>query len=216
MGNDNRLFQEIKAGKKQSFEQLFRAYYSPLCVFAHRFIDDADDCEEVVQDFFLKIWEKRNEIDITTSVKSYLFGSVRNRCFNYLKHQKIKQQYQNNIIHLTDSDSYQSNEFLEIDLIEKINRCIAELPDRRREIFVLNREKGLKYREIADQLGISIKTVETQMGHALRELREKLKDYRQLLISFLIIKKQLIREICKSGVKSEKEWKELKSFKQLK
>ena len=76
---------------------------------------------------------------------------------------------------------------LEIDLVEKIEKSIAELPQRRREIFVLSREKGLKYREIADELGISIKTVEAQMGQALKDLRDSLKEYRQLLISFLFV-----------------------------
>lgn len=188
MDNDNQLFQEIKQGNKQSFEVLFRNYYAPLCHFAHRFIGDTDDCEEVIQSFFLKIWEKRSGIDINISVKSYLFGSVRNRCLNYIKHQKIKQQYQSNVTQSTVNDDHSSNSFLEIDLIEKIDQCISALPKRRREIFILSREQGLKYREIADKLGISIKTVETQMGHALKELREKLKDYQQLLISFLIIR----------------------------
>ena len=205
MENDNKLFQEIKQGNRQSFERLFRSYYAPLCLFAHRFIDDPDDCEEVIQSFFLKIWEKRKGIDINTSVKSYLFGSVRNRCLNYIKHQKIKQQYQSNVVQSTSNDDYSSNAFLEIDLIEKINQCIAALPERRREIFILSREQGLKYREIADNLGISIKTVETQMGHALKELREKLKDYQQLLISFLFIRNSSDRgngaQKCQSCIK---------------
>ena len=190
MGNDNQLFKEIKHGNKKSFERLFKTYYASLCVFAHRFIDDPDDCEEVVQSFFLKIWDKRKNIDINTSVKSYLFGSVRNRCLNHIKHQKIKQQYQNTIVQSANIENHASNDFLEIDLIEKINNCIAALPERRREIFILSREQGLKYREIANKLNISIKTVETQMGHALKELREQLKDYQQLLISFLMISHQ--------------------------
>lgn len=186
MENDKQLFQEIKQGNKQSFEKLFRNYYAPLCLFAHRFINDRDDCEEVVQSFFLKIWEKRAKIDINTSAKSYLYSSIRNRSINYIKHQKIKQQYQSSVNHSIGSDSHSSIDFVEIDLIEKVNLCIASLPDRRREIFVLSREHGMKYREIADQLGISIKTVETQMGHALKELRLQLRDYQQLLISFFI------------------------------
>jgi len=188
METDTNLFQLIKQGNKQSFEQLFRSYYSPLCLFARKYIKDPDDCEEEVQAFFMKLWDKREEIDITTSVKSYLFSSVRNRCLNYIKHQKIRHEYQSEIMSTTSESDFSSNYFMEIDLIEKIDKSIASLPDRRREIFLLSREQGLKYREIADQLDISIKTVETQMGQALKDLREKLKEYRHLLITLLLCK----------------------------
>lgn len=186
MENDKILFSQIKEGDKQSFELLFRSYYAPLCLFAKKYIKDEDDCEELVQSFFLKIWEKKASIVINTSVKSYLYGSIRNRSLNFIKHQKIKQDYQAEIVYSTTNEDYNSSNFMEVDLISKINKSIESLPGRRREIFVLSREHGLKYKEIAEKLGISIKTVETQMGHALKDLREKLKDYKQLLSSFFI------------------------------
>jgi RNA polymerase sigma-70 factor, ECF subfamily len=169
-----------------SFERLFRQYYAPLCLFARRFVSDRDDCEEIVQGFFTSLWEKREAISITTSVKSYLFGSVRNRCLNHIKHQKIKQEYANERLSHPDEELDYSKYYLEIDLQQKIEKSIEALPPRRREIFILNREQGLKYREIADQLGISVKTVETQMGQALKELREQLKEIHRLIITFLI------------------------------
>jgi len=189
MIDDRNLFVQIKRGDKKSFEILFRAYYAPLCQFSRKYIKDADDCEEIVQSFFLKLWDKKDELDINQSVKNYLFSSVRNRCLNFIKHEKIKQEYQSEIMKNPDGQIDPTSFIMEVNLVERIDQCIADLPERRREIFMLSREQGLKYREIADQLGISIKTVETQMGQALKELREKLKDYQRLLISFLWVQK---------------------------
>lgn len=187
MGTDNNLFHQIKHGDKQSFELLFKSHYAPLCSFANNYIKDKDDCEEIVQTFFLKLWERKSEIDINTSIKNYMFSSVRNSCLNYIKHQKIKASYQTEILYTNNLNDNIYENFLEVDLIHKIEKIIAELPDKRREIFILSREQGLKYREIADKLQISIKTVETQMGHALKDLRDKLKDYQSILITFFII-----------------------------
>lgn len=188
MENDKHLFQQIKKGDKKSFEKLFKTYYAPLCLFARQYILDPDDSEEAVQSFFLKLWDDRKKIAITTSVKSYLFGSVKNRCLNYIKHQKIKQAHQSEVIKSAKIESNSSSFLLEVDLMKKIEASINSLPPKRREIFILSKEHGLKYREIAEKLGISIKTVETQMGHALKDLREQLKDYKQLLISFFMLR----------------------------
>ncbi len=184
MDNEKVIFQQIKEGNKQSFEKLFRFYYAPLCHFSRKYITDPDECEEIVQGFFLKIWEKRSALDITVSVKNYLFSSVRNRCLNYIKHQKIRQGYKTEVLSKNDSQLNPDNYLLEVDLQNKIREGIDSLPPRRREIFMLSREEGLKYREIADKLGISIKTVETQMGQAMKDLREKLSTYKSLLITF--------------------------------
>jgi RNA polymerase sigma-70 factor, ECF subfamily len=200
MTNDRDLFLKIQQGDKNSFEILFKTYYASLCHFSRNYIKDQDDCEEVVQGFFLKIWEKRAELDINTSVKNYLFSSIRNRCLNHIKHQKIKLNYQSEILSNPENTIDTSCFFLEIDLIEKIDKSIATLPNRRREIFLLSREQGLKYREIADQLGISIKTVETQMGQALKDLREKLKEYQNLLITFLWFQHQKSVRVTPSSV----------------
>lgn len=186
MGNENNLFIQIKKGDKKSFETLFKTYYAALVHFAKSYLSDQDECEEIVQAFFLKLWEDRKKINITISVKSYLFSSIRNRCLNHLKHEKIKQAYESHAIQTHQNEINVSDHFIEPDLMEKINRFINELPPRRKQIFILSREHGLKYREIADELGISIKTVETQMGHALQELRDKLKDYKHILLSWFL------------------------------
>ena len=107
--------------------------------------------------------------------------------YQLLEHSKIKVEYQNDFLKSTDAQSDFSDAMLEIDLVEKIEKSIAELPQRRREIFVLSREKGLKYREIADELGISIKTVEAQMGQALKDLRDSLKNTGRFISFFVCI-----------------------------
>jgi RNA polymerase sigma-70 factor, ECF subfamily len=185
MDKDLQLFNEIKGGNKKVFEQLFKAYYAPLCLFSKQFLKDHDECEEVVQNLFLKIWEKRESIEIVTSVRSYLFGSVRNSCLNWLKHRKIQQEYQKVVERYEATEDTYGSYFLEVGLLEKIEKAISSLPERRREIFLLNREKGMKYREIAESLGLSVKTIETQMGQALKTLREALALYRNTIITFL-------------------------------
>lgn len=187
MNNDQQLFSKIQDGDKKSFELLFKTYYAPLCLFVRQYISDLDEGEEIVQGFFLKLWEDRNKIIIATTVRSYLYGAIKNRCLNYIKHQKIKQQHVSEVLNTNASEKHASNFFMEVDLMKKIEASIDSLPPRRKEIFVLSREQGLKYREIAEKLGISIKTVEAQMGQALKDLREKLKDYKQLLVSFIIL-----------------------------
>jgi RNA polymerase sigma-70 factor, ECF subfamily len=189
MKDDQENFLLMREGDKDAFERLFKTYYAPLVLFARTFIADRDESEEMVQGFFMKLWEDREKIDITISVKSYLFRAVRNRCLNQLKHEKIKQEYQSAIQNLPLSEKSLEPFFMEIGLIEKIEKSIALLPPRRKEIFLMSREQGLKYREIAEQLNISVKTVETQMGQALKDLREQLKTYRHLIVSFIITTK---------------------------
>lgn len=186
MKTDQEIFLQIRDGNKKAFEQLFKTYYAPLILFARTFLSNHDDCEEMVQGFFLKLWENRQKIDITVSVKSYLFRSVRNRCLNQLKHEKIKKDYQLAVHNLPFIEKAAEPFFMEVGLIEKIEQSIAALPPRRKEIFLMSREQGLKYREIAEQLQISVKTVETQMGQALKDLREQLQAFRHLIVGVLI------------------------------
>ncbi|MDA3818414.1 MAG: RNA polymerase sigma-70 factor [Prolixibacteraceae bacterium] len=184
MEKDKQYFSAIKKGDKKSFELLFNAYYNSLCYYALKFLDDYDDAEEVVQDVFITIWEKRSTTVLPLSVRNYLFGSVRNRSLNVLKHKKIVDRHKSDNLkaQLEQSDD---ELYREIDLMNKINAHIDALPPRRREIFILSREYGLKYREIAEKLNLSVKTVEAQMGVALKSLRENLKEYKTLIIGLI-------------------------------
>ncbi|TKG93567.1 RNA polymerase sigma-70 factor [Puteibacter caeruleilacunae] len=184
------LLKHIADSNTKAFEQLFNSYYQILCVYCKHYFTDNQICENIVQDVFVRIWEKRTELEITTSLKVYLFSAVKNRCLNQLEHQRVRQDYfeKNNKLRQTDY-SRSSDFYYEVGLAEKIKDAIDSLPPRRREIFRLNREKGLKYKEIAEKLNISVKTVEVQMGQALKDLREKLKDYNSDLHLFFWIRR---------------------------
>lgn len=181
------LFERVKNGDVEAFEILFHRYYRHLCVFSSHIIHDDDSAEEIVQDFFVRLWEKRNQIHIETSVKNYFFRSVKNLCLNHIQHDKTKIRYSQHV--RTEGEKQTSGEdlFFEMDLSEKIEESINSLPEKRQEIFRLSREEGLKYREIADRLNISVKTVEAQMGLAIKTLREKLKKYNTFFTLLLCV-----------------------------
>jgi len=183
---DQNLWIGLKEGKQTALEMIFKTHYRPLCNYAYSFLNDKDEAEEVVQSSFISLWEKRDTISIQTSFKSYLYRMVRNACLNAIKHQKVKKSYadQEKIsgepIHNLVSETVVSTE-----LEARIFKAIEVLPEQCRLVFQLSRFEELKYQEIADQLGISIKTVENHMGKALKIMREQLKEYLPLLIIYL-------------------------------
>ena len=162
---------------------LFRTYYQPLCNYAFTFVQDRDEAEEIVQSTFLNIWEKRENLSIHTGVKPYLYAMVRNACLNVLKHEKIKQQHATMEMAIAErSIESVASTVIASELEAKIHDAMDHLPEQCRLIFKLSRFEDLKYAEIAEQLNISIKTVENQMGKALRIMRDQLRDYLPLLI----------------------------------
>lgn len=187
---DKELYLKLKEGDERAFQVLFRKYYSAMCHFARQFLNDSELAQETVQDMFVKIWEKRETLNIETSVKHYFFRSVRNHCLNQIQHEKIKKQYANRILETAHQEINPDQYYLEVGLIQRIEKSIDSLPPKRKEIFRLSREQGMKYKEIAETLHISVKTVEAQMGLALKYLRYELKDFSNYLMTlFLIFKK---------------------------
>ena len=184
---DKELYRKLKEGNELAFKALFQKYYSAMCHFAFQFLQDSEMAEETVQEFFVRLWEKRQSLNIETAVSQYFFRSIKNQCLNQIQHQKIRKQYASKMMEsfhqAVDPEQY----FMEVDLIKRIEKCIESLPPKRQEIFRLSREQGLKYKEIADELNISIKTVEAQMGLALKYLREELKEFSNYLLSLLLI-----------------------------
>lgn len=178
--------QALSEGDITTFEMLFRTFYQPLCNYAYSFLRDREGAEEVVQSTFLLVWEKRETLGIRTSVKPYLYAMVRNACLNVLKHEKIKQRYAGEEIAMADR-SYESvgHTIASNELEYQIKVAMDELPEQCRLVFKLSRFEELKYAEIAEQLGISVKTVENHMGKALKLMREKLKDYLPLIMVML-------------------------------
>ncbi len=185
VSEEKTLFEAIKRNDEKAFEKLFHQYYGHLCLYASHMLLDEVSAEEIVQDFFVKLWEKRKHLTIETSVKSYLYRSVRNLCLNLIQHNKTKLQHAKSVISDAAQNPDHEDQFYEIDLAQKIQESILSLPEKRQKIFRLSREDGLKYREIAEKLNLSIKTVETQMGLAIKTLREKLKNYNTFLTLFL-------------------------------
>lgn len=151
-------------------------------------MEDLESAEEIVQDLFVRFWEQRDTKEITTSIRAYFYSSVRNACLNQLKHLKIKDKYkQEQERELTFNSSQDQNDLELSELDQKIHNAINALPEGRRKIFILSRFDGLKYQEIAEKLNISIKTVENQMGEALKFLRVQLKDFIVTVLIFLKI-----------------------------
>ncbi|ALO16611.1 RNA polymerase sigma factor CnrH [Salinivirga cyanobacteriivorans] len=172
--SDKHIIKQIRKGDKTAFEHLFKTHYNELCNFANSFVKDPDEAEEIVQDVFYKLWQKRKQLIIQKNLRGYLFKTIRNKCTAYGRHLKIKQQYEQdpNTSHTPESPL----ELLEATQMENLfNQTLMQLPERCRKIFNLSREQGLKYREIAIELSISIKTVEADMGSTLKALREALK-----------------------------------------
>ena len=182
INNDDKLLQKIKAGDETAFELVFKNYYPHLVLLAQKYLSDKDLSESIVQSVFVKMWEKRREIEIR-SLKGFLVVAVRNRCTNELKHQQVVREYEK----VNDSkDEAVWMTFNENVYLQKINNVIEELPEQRRRIFKMSRMDGLKYREIAEKLNISPKTVEVQMSKALKYLRIHLSDYLSLLIILIL------------------------------
>jgi len=187
---DKELFKKLKEGDKPAFKVLFQKYYSVLCHFAFQFLHDNEMAEETVQELFVHIWEKRKSLNIETSVKHYFFRSIRNQCLNQIQHQKIRKHYASKMMESSHHEIDPEQYFMEVDLVKRIEKSIESLPPKRQEIFRLSREKGLKYKEIANELNISVKTVEAQMGLALKYLRDELKEFSNYLVSLLLIFKK--------------------------
>lgn len=173
---------------KQRLEQLFGELFIPLCNFGKGLVHDDDAAKEIVQDVFVNLWQKRETLDPEKSIKSYLFQSVSNRSLNYIRdHQKFRSHYLDMEIEL--ERSIEDYDFLVGEETQnKIEAAIQKLPEKCREVFELSRFEEMKYNDIAEKLGISVKTVEVHMSKALRILREELKDMIMILL-FLLLEK---------------------------
>lgn len=176
MLSETEILQEIRAGNQAVFEQVFHTHYAALCRFSMQYLSDPEEAREVVQELFLVLWEKRQQVEISSSLKSYLYQSTRNKCLNHLKHLKVRDNYADHAkAHYPRATEANPAEYAGLEA--RISQAVESLPTRCREIFELSRYEGLKYREIADMLQLSPKTVEVQMVKALKTLRDQLKDY---------------------------------------
>jgi RNA polymerase sigma-70 factor (family 1) len=172
------LISKINKGDSSAFSCVFSVYYKDLVIFACRFTNEINSSEEIVQDIFVRLWEEHESVNITISLKSYLLIAVRNRCIDWIRHKKILQKHNDFVLENSprlefDADSY----ILYSELQEQIEAALARLPEAISATFRMNRNKGLKYSEIAELMDVSVRTVEVRIGKALHLLRNYLKEY---------------------------------------
>ena len=176
--HDLYFFSRLKSGDENAFDYLFNYYYPGLIVFANKYLRDNHLSEEIVQGVFLKLWQDRRFIEINTSFKSYVFQSVKNKCLDVLKHRKIKDEYEKKILDENENSREETWEaFVESELYALLIKAIEKLPPECQKIFQYSRIRNKSNKDIAEKLGISVKTVENQITKALRQLRIELKDY---------------------------------------
>lgn len=185
LSDTDSLLIALQRGEQKAFETLFRRYYPVLCAYGHRFVN-LEDAEEIVQDSLLWIWENRENLIIESSLSSYLFKMVYRRALNKLVHIDAIQRadtrfYEEMQEMLQDTDIYQIEE-----LTQRIKGAVTTLPESYREAFVMHRFRDMSYKEIAEILGVSPKTVDYRIQQALKQLRIELKDYLPLLLPILL------------------------------
>ena len=178
------LLSAVQRGDQKAFDTLFRRYYPMLCAYGHRFVE-LEDAEEIVEDSLLWIWENRETLVIESSLNSYLFKMVYRRALNKLAHIDATQRadtrfYEEMQEMLQDTDYYQIEE-----LAKRIEDAVAALPESYRVAFVMHRFRDMSYKEIAETLGVSPKTIDYRIQQALKQLRVDLKDYLPLLLPLL-------------------------------
>jgi RNA polymerase sigma-70 factor (ECF subfamily) len=172
------LLKRLVSGDENAFSMVFSACYTDLVLFAMTIVRNSDIAEEIVQEIFVKLWEGHENLQIKTSLRSYLLRSVQNRCIDWYRHEKVRQSHIEDISsHMVlfdcDTDEYMFGSELE----ERIEKILSLIPPDCSEAFRMNREQGLKYNDIAEKLSVSVRTVEVRVSKALHLLRKHLQDY---------------------------------------
>ena len=174
--NEQEWIEGIRTGDEAAFEEMFRAYYPKLCRFAAEYVDSSGRARDLVQDVFLRVWDGRSEWRVDRSLKAYLYQSVRNRALNEVRNRDTRNAAVDDLEYTSSrhrkpsaADAAHGNA-----LSRQVDEAIQSLPRRRRMAFLLHRRHGFTYQEIATVMGITAKTVENQIGRALKSLREEL------------------------------------------
>ena len=184
--NDTVLIHRLQKRDEAVFEQVFKSNYKNLHAYAFSILRDEADAEEMVQSVFYKLWERSENLSISGSITAYLYRAVHNESLNYIKHLNVRSKHRMYVSHKIDDGSEEgSNRVQAKELEERIQQAMNELPEQCRTIFQMSRFEELRYREIADKLNLSVKTVENQMGKALKVMRARLADF--LILVLMII-----------------------------
>ncbi|MFH5833844.1 RNA polymerase sigma-70 factor [Halalkalibaculum sp. DA3122] len=167
----------IANGREWAFKKVFLAYYEPLCNFCWRYTKSKAISEDLVQEVFADLWQLRETLDSSRSLRVYLYQAVKNKALDYLDHQKVVRNHQEN--HRLQHERFSTQEQVAQEdkaFVKAVRQAIKSLPTRAQQAYILHREDGLTYSEIADVMDISVKTVESQISRALDILREQLRD----------------------------------------
>jgi RNA polymerase sigma-70 factor (ECF subfamily) len=173
---DPHMLERIRAGDRAAFEVLFERLYPGLRVYVARWVGSSDAAQDIVQDLFLAVWQHRAQLNVRESLVNYLFRAARNRALNAMRGERNVERVQHNVSleWALDDPKTVHDAIAEAEIALAIEQAVAALPPRTRQVFTLHRQRGLTYREIAVTMGIARKTVEAQMGRALRMLRARL------------------------------------------
>lgn len=172
---DREMLDGLRRGEPAAFDAIFRTWYAPLVRMAESLVHEPMAAEEVVQDVMLELWRRRAVLAVAESLRAYLFQSTRNRALNHLRRRRVERRGEPQVARTVPESAPEADAALgEAELVRAIDAAVGALPPRCREVFELSRVHGLRYTEIASVLEISVKTVEAQMGKALRLLRERL------------------------------------------
>lgn len=175
--HENILIEGLKEGNTKIFDYIFSYYYSGLVAFAMKYLDSKDTAEDVVQEFFFKLWANREKLTINQSLKSYLFSAVKNKCFDLHRHKEVVTKAKDYFTYQAENDNFESDFLVESELRDHINQAIERLPEKCRQAFIMNRFDGLKPSEIAEKTNTSTRTIEGHIGKALKLLRADLQPY---------------------------------------
>ena len=177
MIRDSEIIRRIRQGDTGQFELLFRSSYVSLVRYARTLIKDQDMSEEIVQELFFRLWKDKEKIKIESSLNGYLFRSVHNRCLHHIEHNRVVERHAEEMSHRQSESQESPSDILHYkELQARIAAILERLPERCGQIFCMSRFEGLKYAEIAEKLSVSVKTVESNMGRALKEFRKELTE----------------------------------------
>lgn len=180
------ILTRLRASDKAALQELFHTYYPNVCASIHRIIKDRDTVEDLAQEVFIRFWEKRTQLEIKTSIKAYLHRMGINEALGYLRKQKRYQIEEYDVNTSTELDRSSEEQFLHSELKDQVSAVVDTLPPKCKLVFQLSRYEELSYKEIAEKLDISVKTVENQMSKALKVLRKGLASYLHVLFILLL------------------------------
>jgi RNA polymerase sigma-70 factor (ECF subfamily) len=182
------LWNMVLDDDKKAFEKIFTLFYPVLTLYAKKYIEDKYVCEDIVQDVFVLLWEDRERLLITTSLRNYLKVSVRNHCLNHLKKEGIFRKYQEKVSNETIlSNENEEDLYTLTELYSLLDKALEKLPDSYRTVFELHRMDGKNYNEIAEKLNLSVRTVKRYQSRTIEILKKDLKDYFPLIITYILI-----------------------------